>query len=197
MLSSDLIVADGSAVVWASRILGQKLPQRVTGIDLMYGMLKRGNSNGYRIFCLGAKEEISLKVAQRIQKDYPGAVVAGRHHGYFTEEEETEIAEQIKAARPDILFVAITSPKKEKFLARWSGFIDVPICHGVGGSFDVFAGKVDRAPLAWQKFGLEWLYRLKQEPRRLWRRYFVTNTSFIILLLEDFLKQRMLKRQTV
>lgn len=191
VLSSDLIVADGEAVVWAGRLLGQKLPQRVTGIDMMYGMLSRGNQHGYRVYCLGAKEEISLKVADQIEKNYPGVKLVGRHHGYFTEQEEPAIAAEIQKARPDILFVAITSPKKENFLAKWSSMMDIPICHGVGGSFDVMAGKVERAPKRWQKLGLEWLYRLKQEPKRLWRRYFITNTLFISKLASEIVRQRL------
>jgi N-acetylglucosaminyldiphosphoundecaprenol N-acetyl-beta-D-mannosaminyltransferase len=192
VLSSDLIVADGEAVVWASRLLGQRLPQRVTGIDMMYGMLNRGNQHGYRVYCLGAKEEISLAVAKQIAENYPGVKMVGRHHGYFTEEDEPGIAAEIQKARPDILFVAITSPKKENFLAKWSSMMDVPICHGVGGSFDVMGGKVARAPKRWQKLGLEWLYRLKQEPKRLWRRYFVTNTLFISKLVSEIVRQRLL-----
>jgi SAM-dependent methyltransferase len=113
-------------------------------------------------------------------------VLAGRHHGYFPPEEEPAIARAIQAARPDILLVGMTSPRKERFLARWGSDLDIPVCHGVGGSFDVLAGKVRRAPRAWQRAGLEWLYRVLQEPRRLWRRYLVTNTLFCLLLLREF-----------
>jgi len=185
VLSSDLILADGAAVVWASRILRRPLPERVAGIDLMYGLLERGNRHGYRVYCLGATEEVSRKVAACIVKDYPNVFLAGRRNGYFSDEEEQEIAETIALAKPDILFVAITSPKKENFLAKWGPIMKVPICHGVGGSFDVMAGKVQRAPEIWQRLGLEWLYRVKQEPRRLWKRYLVTNVLFLKLLLKE------------
>ena len=95
----------------------------------------------------------------------------------------------ISSARPDILLVGMTSPKKERFLARWSDALTVPVCHGVGGSFDVLAGKVRRAPLLWQRLGLEWLYRVKQEPRRLWRRYLVTNTVFCAMVATSLARE--------
>src|SRR5262249_38675842 len=151
------------------RLLGYQLPERVAGIDLMLGMLDLAKRKRYRVYCLGATVEVLQKVVQRIGVDYPEVLVVGSQHGYFSETDEEKIVEDIIAARPDILFVAMTSPKKEQFLARWSERLGVPVCHGVGGSFDVLAGKVDRAPEGWQRLGLEWLYRVKQEPRRLWK----------------------------
>jgi N-acetylglucosaminyldiphosphoundecaprenol N-acetyl-beta-D-mannosaminyltransferase len=185
VLSSDVILADGSAVVWASRLLGRPLPERVTGIDLMNGMLETGSRAGYGIYLLGATEEVSTAVAKRIGRVYPGVRMVGRRNGYFAIEEEEGIAREIRDSRPDILLIAMSSPKKERFLARWSRHIAVPVCHGVGGSFDVFAGKVQRAPLTWQRLGLEWLYRLKQEPRRLFKRYMLTNTLFCLMTLRE------------
>lgn len=188
VLSSDLILADGMAVVWAARLLGYDLPERVAGIDLMLGMLERGNRHRHRVYCLGATDEVLVKVVQRIGMEYPCVQVVGSQNGYFSSAAEENVAADIIAARPDILFVAMTSPKKEQFLARWSEQLDVPICHGVGGSFDVLAGKVNRAPGIWQRLGLEWLYRVKQEPRRLWKRYLVTNTLFCSLVLREFVR---------
>jgi N-acetylglucosaminyldiphosphoundecaprenol N-acetyl-beta-D-mannosaminyltransferase len=188
VMSSDIIVADGTSVVWASRILGHPLPERVTGIDLMLGMFRRGNENRYRVYCLGATNDVLEKATARIVADYPKLKLVGRHNGYFTTEEEPAIADEIIAAKPDILLVAMSSPKKEKFMAHWSEKLDVPVCHGVGGSFDVMAGKVQRAPERWQRLGLEWLYRLLQEPRRLWRRYLVTNTIFCLLVFFELLQ---------
>jgi N-acetylglucosaminyldiphosphoundecaprenol N-acetyl-beta-D-mannosaminyltransferase len=190
VLSSDIILADGIAVVWASRVLRQPLPERVAGIDLMTGMLERGNRAGYRIYALGASEDVLEGTVARIAADYPGVRVVGRHHGYFTSEEEAAIAADIAASKPDILLVAMTSPKKENFLGRWAESLQVPVCHGVGGSFDVMAGKVQRAPLAWQRLGLEWLYRVKQEPARLWRRYLVTNVLFTCMVLRELITSR-------
>lgn len=181
--ASDLIFADGMSVVWASRFLGRPLPERVAGIDLMYGLLERANQHGFRVYCLGATEEISAKVESTIRSDYPKAIFAGRRNGYFSKEEEEAVAIGIAEARADILFVAITSPKKEQFMAKWNDLMKVKVVHGVGGSFDVMAGKVSRAPDLWQKLGLEWLYRVKQEPGRLWKRYLVTNSLFIWMLI--------------
>ncbi len=189
VLESDVIFADGAAVVWASAVLGKRLPERVAGIDLMTGMLRRGCDRGYRVFCLGATEEVLAGTLEAIARDFPGVQIAGAHHGYFERDGEQAVAAQIKESRADILFVAMTSPKKEQFLARWSDTLDVAVCHGVGGSFDVVAGKVKRAPLVWQRLGLEWLYRVKQEPRRLWKRYFVTNSLFIWLVVRELARQ--------
>jgi N-acetylglucosaminyldiphosphoundecaprenol N-acetyl-beta-D-mannosaminyltransferase len=183
--SSDIILADGIAVVWASRLLRRPLPERVTGIDLMFAMLERGSRHGYRVFCLGATDDVVAAVASRIKTDYPGVNVVGVRNGYFTDAQEAEVAAEIAAADPDILFVAMTSPKKENFMGRWADRLPVRVYHGVGGSFDVMAGKVSRAPALWQGLGLEWLYRVKQEPRRLWRRYLVTNTLFVALVLRE------------
>jgi len=188
--SSDLVLADGMAVVWASRILGVPLPERVSGIDLMYGMMERGQVHGYRFFLLGAKEEVSEAVENRMQELYPNAIVAGRRNGYFTDTEEEHIAQQIKASKADILLVAITSPKKERFMAMWRETMNVPIVHGVGGSFDVMSGKVRRAPSLMQKLGLEWLYRVMQEPGRLAWRYLRTNTLFILYIGREWLARK-------
>ena len=190
VLSSDLILADGASVVWASRLLRRPLPVRVAGIDLMLAILDRGSREGYRVFCLGATPEVLAGACARIEGDYPGVKLVGRRHGYFTEREEPALAAEIAAARPDVLFVAMTSPRKERFLARWAARVGVPVCHGVGGSFDVLAGKVRRAPAIWQRLGLEWLYRVQQEPGRLWRRYLVTNTIFCWMLARELVRSR-------
>ncbi|MBN1511121.1 MAG: WecB/TagA/CpsF family glycosyltransferase [Phycisphaerae bacterium] len=190
VLTSDLVVADGMGVVWASRILRASLPERVPGIDLMMRMLEQGAGRGYRVYCLGATPEVVSTVVERIGQQFPGVVVAGSHHGYFKDEEEARVASEIRSASADILFVAMTSPKKERFLARWGDEMNVPVCHGVGGSFDVLAGKVKRAPALWQRLGLEWLYRVVQEPRRMWRRYLVTNTVFGWMVLRALLGPR-------
>jgi N-acetylglucosaminyldiphosphoundecaprenol N-acetyl-beta-D-mannosaminyltransferase len=188
VLSCDLILADGMSVVWACRLLGRPVPERVAGIDLMLAMLRRGNENGYRVYCLGAKDDVLDKAMARIRADYPNVNVVGRHNGYFTATREIPIIADILASRPDILLVAMSSPKKERFVMSWSPHLPVPVCHGVGGSFDVLAGTVRRAPARWQRLGLEWLYRVKQEPRRLWKRYLVTNAVFCGMLAAELLR---------
>jgi N-acetylglucosaminyldiphosphoundecaprenol N-acetyl-beta-D-mannosaminyltransferase len=174
----ELVTADGQAVVWAAGILGQPLPERVTGIDLMEAILRRSPDRGYRVYLLGAQEDVLETAAERIAARYPGIDIVGRRHGYFGEDAEAEVAAEIRDARPDILFVALTTPKKELFLARWRATLDVPFVMGVGGAFDVIAGKRKRAPQILQRLGLEWAYRLVQDPRHLLRRYAVGNTVF-------------------
>ena len=186
VLTSDLILADGASVVWASRLLGRPLPERVAGIDLMMGILRRGQQRSYRVFCLGATEEVLAAASSRMRAEFPGVSIVGCRNGYFTEEEEEGVAREIAAARPDVIFVAMTSPKKERFLGRWGGRLDVPVWHGVGGSFDVLAGRVRRAPVLWQRLGLEWLFRVLQEPGRLWKRYLTTNASFCVMVLREW-----------
>jgi N-acetylglucosaminyldiphosphoundecaprenol N-acetyl-beta-D-mannosaminyltransferase len=188
VLASDVVLADGMSVVWASRLLGAPLPERVAGIDLMHAILQHGSAHGRRVFCLGAAPDVLATAVRRLEAMYPGVHFVGARDGYFQLNDEEAIAEEIRAARADVLFVAMTSPKKEQFLARWSPVLDVPVCHGVGGSFDVVAGKVHRAPHAWQRLGLEWLYRVKQEPRRLWKRYLVTNLAFVGLVAHELMR---------
>jgi len=165
-------------------MLGTPLPERITGIDLMFGLLKRASEKNYSAYFLGAKSQVVEKVVEVVKKTYPDLRIAGYSDGYFSESEEYNVAEDINKSSADILFVAISSPKKEIFLKKWRSSINVPVCHGVGGSFDIIAGVTKRAPMWMQKVGLEWLYRLIQEPRRMWKRYLVTNVIFIKLGLE-------------
>jgi N-acetylglucosaminyldiphosphoundecaprenol N-acetyl-beta-D-mannosaminyltransferase len=181
--SADLITADGMAVVWASRLLRQPLPERVAGVDLMDRLVERAAVAGHRVFFFGAREEIAREAVATYQRRYPKLQVAGWRHGYFGPEDEAAIAEQIRTACPDILFVALGTPAKEFWIARHFTTLDVPLCHGVGGGFDVVAGFVRRAPAWMQAAGLEWLWRTLQEPRRMWRRYLMTNTLFLIKLM--------------
>ncbi len=180
---ADLILADGMPIVWLSRMLSTPLPERVAGIDFMFKLLKEADKKHYSIYFLGAKPNVLQKVIETIQREYPRVRIAGYRDGYFNADEEQRVADNIRDSHPDILFVGISSPKKENFLKRWHHYMNVPICHGVGGSFDVIAGTTKRAPLWMRKCGLEWFYRLIQEPRRMWKRYLVTNTIFIQLAL--------------
>jgi N-acetylglucosaminyldiphosphoundecaprenol N-acetyl-beta-D-mannosaminyltransferase len=189
VLASDIVLADGMSLVWASRLMGRPLPERVAGIDLMYRLLERAAQRGHRVFCLGATEPVLDAAVASFRQKYPSLIVAGTQHGYFSPADEPRVAQAIAASRAHIVFIAMTSPRKEQFLAQWSRVLDVPVWHGVGGSFDVAAGKVERAPVLWQRLGIEWLYRVKQEPRRLWKRYLVTNTLFVGMLLREWLRR--------
>jgi len=190
---ADLILADGMPIVWLSKLLGKALPERVAGIDLMYGLIERASRNDYVMYFLGAKPDVVVKVAEHVVSKYPGARIAGFRDGYFDESQEETVAEQIRASKADILFVGMNSPKKENFLRKWHRYMLVPVCHGVGGSFDVMTGIAKRAPVWMQKSGLEWFYRLAQEPQRMWKRYLFTNTMFLALGLQAIVKNRISK----
>jgi N-acetylglucosaminyldiphosphoundecaprenol N-acetyl-beta-D-mannosaminyltransferase len=180
-----LVNADGMPVVWASRLLGKGLKERVAGIDLYEALMRRSAELGWRVFLLGAREEVVSAVKVIYERKYPGLIVAGYRNGYWKPEEEPRVVEQIRASRPDLLFVAISSPKKEQFLGRYQAEMMVPFAMGVGGTFDVAAGKIKRAPLWMQKSGLEWFYRFLQEPRRMFKRYFVDDIAFLWLLIRE------------
>lgn len=186
--NSDLINADGQAVVWASRWLGKPLKERVAGIDIMENLVQEAAVNNYRIFFFGAREDVVAKVVSKYRESYGSQIIAGYRNGYYTPEEESEIAKQISESEADILFVAISSPKKENFLYQNRQMLqNVYFIMGVGGSFDVVSGLVRRAPLWMQHAGLEWLYRLLQEPGRMWKRYLVGNTKFIWLVFREWM----------
>jgi len=162
----DLVTADGQAVVWASRILGQPLPERVAGIDLMEALLSVAAQRGYRVFLLGARPAIVDEAAQAMAVSFPGITIVGREHGYFAPDEEEKVVDRIAESSSDLLFVALETPAKELFLARHRDRLDIPFAMGVGGAFDVLAGVRRRAPVWARRMGLEWLFRLAQEPRR-------------------------------
>jgi exopolysaccharide biosynthesis WecB/TagA/CpsF family protein len=185
LVHCDVLLADGQSVVWASRLLGEPLPERVAGIDLFQALLELGDKDGRSVYLLGAKQEVLELLVEVITARWPGLRIAGCRDGYFNDDEAPEVAAEIAASGADMLFLGMTSPKKEIFLAKYGAELDVPVLHGVGGSFDVLAGVTRRAPVSLQRFGLEWAYRLVQEPRRMWRRYLRTNSAFIGLLLRE------------
>jgi N-acetylglucosaminyldiphosphoundecaprenol N-acetyl-beta-D-mannosaminyltransferase len=182
----ELITADGQSIVWAAKLLGDRLPSRVAGIDLMHSLLTLAASRGYRIYVLGARPEILERAIRRIREEHPTLVIAGYRDGYYRGAEEARVAAAIADARPHMLFVAMTSPRKEYFLARYRSEFNVPLVMGVGGAIDVVAGVRRRAPVLVQRLGLEWMFRLAQEPRRLMKRYLITNLRFTLLLLRGF-----------
>ena len=191
IMEADIILADGLPIVWLSKLIGDPLPERLAGIDIMYRLLERASQNNYGVYFLGAERSIIQSVVQTVKQRYSGVRIAGYRDGYFGESESKEIAEEIRNSSADILLVAMSSPKKENFLRNWRKFMNVPVCHGVGGSFDILGGAIKRAPFWVQRYGLEWLYRLIQEPRRMWKRYLVTNIIFIKLSLEAILRARL------
>lgn len=189
IINCDIINADGQAVVWASRFLSKRLPERVAGIDLMEALVELCSKKKYGIFLFGAKEEVVRTVVEKYRGKYGQEIIAGYRNGYYNKSEELLIAKQIADSNAKILFVAISSPKKEIFLNTYKDIIQTPFIMGVGGSFDVVAGVVKRAPKWMQKFGLEWFYRLIQEPRRMWKRYLFGNSKFIYLVFKEKFRQ--------
>lgn len=183
---SDLVNADGQAVVWASKFLGKPLKERVAGIDLMISLVEMAHQKKYKIFFLGAKEEVVKKVVENYSTCYSNNIIAGFRNGYFKKADEPSIAREISDSGANILFVAISSPTKENFLYDNKELLkNVNFIMGVGGSFDVVAGKVKRAPKWMQGSGLEWCYRLIQEPKRMWKRYLLGNSKFIFLVIKE------------
>jgi N-acetylglucosaminyldiphosphoundecaprenol N-acetyl-beta-D-mannosaminyltransferase len=191
VIHADLINADGQAVIWASKLLGQPLKERVAGIDLMEKLVELAAEKKFRLFFFGAREEVVSKLVKGYEIKYGKEVIAGYRNGYFKKEEEKSIAEQIAQSQANILFVAISSPTKENFLYNYKQILkNVNFIMGVGGSFDVITGYVKRAPLWMQKTGLEWLYRVYQEPKRMFRRYLVGNTKFVLLIVKYFFQSK-------
>ena len=188
--AADLVVADGMSVVWALGVLGRPVPERVAGIDLMTALLSAGSSAGLRVYFLGATTGVVEALVAHCRLRFPGLVVVGSQNGYFTSSDHETIVEGIRASAPHLLFVGMPSPMKDLFCQRYRDRLQVPVVMGVGGSFDVLAGFIRRAPRALQVMGLEWAWRLMMEPRKLWKRYLTTNGEFIWLVLREVLRGR-------
>jgi N-acetylglucosaminyldiphosphoundecaprenol N-acetyl-beta-D-mannosaminyltransferase len=182
--SCALINADGQGVVWGAKLIGVKVPERVAGIDLFTHLVELASEKGYKPYFLGAREEVLNKVVSTFESKYSKLQIAGKRNGYFSGDEEKEIVESIRSSNADILFVAMSSPHKEIFLNKYLEDLGVPFVMGVGGSFDVVSGVTKRAPMWMQKFGMEWFFRFMCEPRRMWKRYLVTNTIFLGMILK-------------
>jgi N-acetylglucosaminyldiphosphoundecaprenol N-acetyl-beta-D-mannosaminyltransferase len=182
----DLVNIDGQAVVWATRLLGHEVPERVAGIDLMERLCVLAAERGYPVYFLGARSDIVQEVAAISARRWPRLVIAGVRDGYWSAKEEPHVVREVASSGAAILFVAIPSPRKEQFLARYKETLGVPFVMGVGGSFDVVAGRISRAPRWMQRAGLEWVFRLAQEPRRMFKRYLVGNSRFIALVVREW-----------
>ena len=180
-----LINADGQSIVWGTKILGNSLPERVAGIDIFTELVKISAERGYKPYFFGAKEEVVTEVVRKFKEQYPTLEVAGYRNGYFKKDQSIEIAKDINKSGADILFVAFSSPMKEFWINEHMNIMKVPFAMGVGGSFDVVAGKTTRAPKWMQKCGLEWFHRFIQEPRRMFKRYIVGNLRFVKIVLKE------------
>lgn len=188
--SSPLINADGASIILAGKILGKPLVERVTGIDLFINLLDLCQENSYRPYFFGATQEVIDEMIEIIQVNYPKLDIAGYRNGYFEERQSLDIAKKIQKTKPDILFVAFSSPKKEYWIHQYLNELKVPFVMGVGGSFDILAGKTKRAPKLWQKLGMEWAYRFIQEPKRMAKRYLIGNGIFLCHVLREWCASR-------
>lgn len=184
---AELNVPDGAGVVWAARYTGKSVAERVAGIDLMHELLARSERKGYRVFLLGADQATIVEAVDKLRTRYPGIQLAGYRNGYFGSEQDSEVIEQIRQTKPDLLFVGRSLLTQEPWIAQYKEQLEVPVMMGVGGSFDVIAGKLKRAPMIFQKLQLEWFYRLLQEPKRLGR----------MLALPRFVWKVMMNRRSI
>ena len=179
---SDLAIADGMPLVWASGWAGDKLPERVTGVELVDRCCEMAASDGLKVFLLGGQDGVPEAAAEIYKGRYPGLQVVGAYSppvGPFSDEEEHKMVQMIREARPHFLFVAFGAPKQDMWISRHREELGVPVAIGVGGVFNFVTGRIKRAPVWMQVHGLEWLYRVFREPRRLWRRYFVKDLPVI------------------
>jgi N-acetylglucosaminyldiphosphoundecaprenol N-acetyl-beta-D-mannosaminyltransferase len=189
--SSDLVSIDGMGIVWGARLLGLPVKERVAGVDLLSRLLAVCAEDGFRPYFLGATgERLQLAVAQAHAR-HPRLRFAGFRDGYFKPDQEAGVVSEIRDSGADCLFIGMPTPRKERFLAAHRDELNVPFIMGVGGSFDVLSGRVHRAPLRMQALGLEWLYRIYQEPRRMWWRYARTNMVFAAILGRELVRHRL------
>jgi N-acetylglucosaminyldiphosphoundecaprenol N-acetyl-beta-D-mannosaminyltransferase len=189
--AGHLTVADGMSVVWALRASGQPVPERVAGVDLMARLLAAAGEHRLRVYFLGARREVVTALVERSRAQHPGLEIAGFRDGYFGPHDHLDIVEEIRASGAHMLFVGMPSPFKETWCERHRERLGVPVIMGVGGSFDVLAGFIKRAPRWAQSLGLEWFWRLLMEPRKLWKRYLTTNSEFIWLAGREIIARRL------
>jgi N-acetylglucosaminyldiphosphoundecaprenol N-acetyl-beta-D-mannosaminyltransferase len=183
-----LVVADGEPLIWSSRALGRRLPERVAGVELVDNLCERAAREGFGVYLLGGRKDVVEKVAARLTDKFPGLRLCGVEDGYFSEAETEARVEQVARSGAQILIAAMGVPRQEYFIQDYWDRLQVPFAIGVGGSFDVLAGLRARAPVLIQRAGLEWLFRLAQEPGRLWKRYLVTNAQFVFLMSRELVR---------
>lgn len=188
--TADLVLNDGMGLMYASRLLGRPLSGNLSGPLMMGRLVRLAAEQGYSIYFLGAKPEIVTRAVENFQARYPSLQIVGFHHGYFSRQEEPEIVREIKEAHPRILLVAMGSPREELFIYTHLHEMGVPVCLDLGGAFDVAAGLTKLAPWWMGLAGLEWLYRIRQEPGRLWKRYLNVLPRFAFLVLQQMVHER-------
>ncbi|WP_237179006.1 WecB/TagA/CpsF family glycosyltransferase [Paenibacillus sp. MMS18-CY102] len=166
MRTAEMIVPDGAGVVWAAGYVGEPVAERVAGFDLLHRLMAVGETRDWSVYLLGTDQQTIDTAAANLQRKFPRVRIAGVRNGYFGPEQDAEVVAAIREAKPDMLFVARSASTQEPWISKYKAELDVPFIMGVGGSFDIIAGKLKRAPVLFQKLRLEWFYRLLQEPSR-------------------------------
>ncbi|MCJ7814088.1 MAG: WecB/TagA/CpsF family glycosyltransferase, partial [Candidatus Atribacteria bacterium] len=209
--SADLVTPDGAGILWATTTLNYPLPERVTGIDIIHNICRLAAKKKYSLYFLGSYPGVASEAALNLTKKYPGIKIAGTHHGYFSCEDsqncedikngnsvrnkkEEEIITEIRENRPDILLVGMGVPKQEKWINKNLNRLDVPVCMGVGGSFDVLSGRIPRAPLWMQRHGMEWIYRSIKQPNRAFRTLALFYFIWLVILGKVIYSLKEIKR---
>lgn len=184
--TADVSVADGMPLLWAARLIGAPLPERITGTDLVLGCAELAAADGRRLFLLGAAPGVAERAAAELRQRFPGLNICGVYappFGAWPEDEDRQIVARVQAARPDVLFVAFGAPRQDVWIREHLAELDVPVSIGIGGTLNFLAGKIRRAPQWMQDSGLEWLYRIAQEPGRLWKRYLLEDLPIFLQLI--------------
>ncbi len=191
--SASLAITDGKPLVWISRLYGEAIPERIAGSDLVYGLGKKSSEKRYKLFFLGSNLTTLGKMDENLKRMFPSVQIAGVYSPsfkrQFSERENEKMIALINKVRPDVLFVGLGAPKQERWIWKHKDELQVLVSIGVGAAFDFIAGTVRRAPLWMQKCGLEWFFRLCQEPRRLWKRYLIGNAIFLWLVAKELIKK--------
>lgn len=186
--AANLVIPDGIGIVIGSKIIGTPIEERLTGFDLMIRLFHLCTEKGYSVYFLGAEPEVIEETVDKVDNRFPSLKVAGYHHGYF-EPEDPSVVKEIQSAEPDVILVGLGVPRQEQWIAQHRELFPKGLFIGVGGSFDVLAGKVKRAPVFWQKLNLEWLYRLIQRPSR-WKRMTVLPLFLIKAIIARILRKK-------
>ena len=189
-LAADLVLADGMPVVWGSRVVGAALPERVTGVDLMDELFRSFSADAKSVYLLGSTEEVLSAGSEALADRYPRIRLAGTHHGFFGPDEDDDVVGGINTSRADALFVGMGSPRQEQWAAAHARALAPRLVVCIGGSLEVLAGLRSRAPRWMQRSGLEWSYRLLQEPSRLWKRYLIDDAAFLPILAREWRRTR-------
>lgn len=194
--SCDVVTVDGMAIYYALHLIGTPVKESLSASLMFYPLLRLAQQKGHRVYLLGAKEQVLQATVHNLQQQFPGLRIVGAHHGYFDVENASAVVADIRKAAPDILLLGMSTPMKEILAQRYLAAMNVPVTLGVGGMFDIAAGLARFAPTWIRRLCLEWLYRLLQEPRRMWKRYLTTNVVFLWLVQKELVRRRVLGHTT-